>query len=354
MKKWIYFCIHIIFAIAIIIQIPNFITSDTDITENKVDITSDIKNTQLEKKIESVDDTLETSEIIQMIGCKDILRNKKSPFSVAILDSGTFPHQSLKYPKQKIISFVDLVNGISLPYDDNGHGTAIAGLIAANSQEYKGISPFVDIVSVKVLDYTGHGYKSTLLEGIQWVIDNRVKYNIKIMNISIGIPTEGYDEISDKIEEAYDAGIFVITSSGNDDNAAKMYSPAISKSAIAVGSIEEQERKKDFDYHIADFSINWKTPNGKSKPDILAPGNNISTIHSNIYYKGKGELNNDNLYKVNSGTSLSAAIVTGFVANLIYSSPELSVNEIKSILYENCVEIVTDNKKQYFIYYKGD
>lgn len=306
-------------------------------------------------ELESNNTVLDIKDVIRMIGCEDITYNSGDSFSVAILDSGIFPHDNFINSNEKNIEFIDFVNGIEVPYDDNGHGTAIAGLIASNSSDYKGIAPFVDIVSVKVLDYKGQCNKNILLKGIQWVIDNKEKYSIKIMNISIGIPTDDYDEVSEKIDEAYSNGIFVVTSVGNyKDSSDQMYSPAISDSAIAVGAIEEQEIKLYFDYHIADFSLDWETPNGKYKPDIIAPGKNILTIQSNIYYKGKGDITRSNLYKVNSGTSLSAAIVTGFVANLIYKNPKISVEKMKSMLYENCKEIEIGDKKQYFIYYKGE
>lgn len=311
-----------------------------------------------ENKIEEdnlVNESLDTKTIMKMIGLDGVRQGSDNTFSVAILDTGTFPYKDLSYPNQKIISFKDFVNDINRPYDDNGHGTAVAGLIVGNNSNYQGVAPFVDIVSVKVMDYKGQGYKDTLLKGIQWVLDNKDIYNIKIMNISIGIPTEGYDEISKKIEDAYNSGIFVVTSSGNDgEGIAKMYSPAVANSAIASGSIDEQDVKTNFDYNIADFSVAWDTPNGKSKPDVFAPGKNILTIKGDIFYKGDGVINNKKLYDIGSGTSLSSAIVTGFVANLMNLNPNLSVEEIKTILYKNCVEIYVNGETRKFIYYKGE
>lgn len=359
MNKWAYSFILILFIIMSVLIKCIYMIKGGQWTDNRSHFnnfsSTDINNSSKETEIKSDNNILNIEDIIRMIGCEEITYNSEDTFSVAILDSGTFPHDNFSNSNEKIIHFIDFVNKIEVPYDDNGHGTAVAGLIASDSPNYKGVAPFVDIVSVKVLDYKGQCNKNTLLRGIQWVIDNKEKYNIKIMNISIGIPTDDYDEVSKKIDEAYSNGIFVVTSVGNyKDSSEKMYSPAISDSAIAVGAIDEQEIKLDFDYHIADFSLEWETPNSKHKPDIIAPGKNILTMQSNIYYKGKGDITRTDLYKINSGTSLSSAIVTGFVANLIYKNPKISVEKIKSMLYENCKEIKIGDKKEYFIYYKGE
>ena len=289
-------------------------------------------------------DIITMDVVYEMVGLDNIqVEGEDNAFSVAVLDTGAYPHRDLVYPKDKIIAFVDMVNNLDVPYDDNGHGTAVTGIIAGNSKipKYRGLAPFVDIVSVKVLDYQCKGYKRDIIEGVKWVIANREKYNIKLMNLSVGIPTDEYDELSQLVDEAYSQGIFVVTSVGNKTNGSSetKYTPAISDSVVSVGSIEETALDNSLNYHLAEFSSTWISDNENHKPEVVAPGKNIMTLKSDIYYKGTGVVLEEALYACDSGTSLSAAVVTAFVANFIYKYPDKTIDEIKEILYQNCIEL---------------
>lgn len=87
----------------------------------------------------------------------------KKKFSVAIIDSGVFPHKDLTEKRKQIIVFKDFVNHKKNPYDDSGHGTAVAGIIAGNG-ENEGLASFVDVVGIKVLDYKDTGSANKLLK----------------------------------------------------------------------------------------------------------------------------------------------------------------------------------------------
>jgi len=129
------------------------------------------------------------------------------------------------------------------------------------------------------------------------------------MNISIGIPKDKYDDLSQLVDEAYAHGIFSVTSVGNKkkDSTELIYTPAISASVISVGSIRETEPSNSLNYHISEFSSGWSSFSNHNKPDVVAPGENIITLKSDSYYKGVGELSEEALYTHSSGTSLSAA-----------------------------------------------
>jgi len=302
-------------------------------------------------------DILTMDVLSEMIGIDNItIGGKNDSFSIAVLDTGVYPHKDFTYHKNKVIAFVDLVNGIDSPYDDNGHGTAVTGIIAGNSDipTYRGLAPFADIVSVKVLDYQCKGYRKSIMEGIQWVIDNKERYNIKMMNISIGIPADRYDDLSQLVDEAYAHGIFAVTSVGNkkNDSTELIYTPAISDSVISVGSIRETALSNSLNYHMAEFSASWNSFDNHNKPDVVAPGENIITLKSDPYYKGVGEPSEKTLYTYSSGTSLSAAVVTAFVANCIHGYPDKTVDEIKEMLYQNCIEL-EEAENQKFIYADG-
>lgn len=108
--------------------------------------------------------------------------------TVAVLDTGIFPHPDLVGNENLIIAFHDIVNGLNAPYDDNGHGTHVAGIIAGNGSmsgsKYEGIAPEADLIGVKVLDAGGAGKASDVLAGIQWVIETKGTYGPTIDGLS--------------------------------------------------------------------------------------------------------------------------------------------------------------------------
>jgi len=141
--------------------------------------------------------------------------------TVAVVDTGIYPHPDLTQPTNRILAFKDFVNNYSSPYDDNGHGTHVAGIIAGNGTksngQYKGVAPDANLVGVKVLDSTGGGRSSNVIAGIQWVVQNKATYGIKVMNLSLGgRATESYttDPLSQAAEAAWQAGIVVVAAEG--------------------------------------------------------------------------------------------------------------------------------------------
>ena len=109
---------------------------------------------------------------------------------VAVVDTGVAPHPDLVKPADRIVAFKDYINEKREPYDDNGHGTHVAGIIAGNGYgsrgKYSGIAPEANIIAIKTLDKEGSGDTSDVIAAIQWVLDNRNRYNIKVLNLSLG------------------------------------------------------------------------------------------------------------------------------------------------------------------------
>jgi serine protease AprX len=108
----------------------------------------------------------------------------------AVIDTGIYPHQDLITPENRIIGWVDLLDKKESPYDDNGHGTHVAGIIAGNGYSsrgrYRGMAPEAHLVGVKALDGDGSGNVSDIIAGIEWIIENRLVYNIQAINLSLG------------------------------------------------------------------------------------------------------------------------------------------------------------------------
>ena len=152
---------------------------------------------------------------------------------VAVIDSGvTNWHDDLTHPGyssavrvkngQRVPAFVDFVNGRTAPYDDNGHGTHVSGIIAGNGADSlgvrAGIAPSAHIVSLKVLDDRGRGVISDVIAALDWVVANKAAYNVRVVNLSVGAAvTESYktDPLTLAAKRAVDAGIVVVTAAGN-------------------------------------------------------------------------------------------------------------------------------------------
>ena len=136
---------------------------------------------------------------------------------IAILDSGISPHPDFS---GRIVGWHDVLSSTRQPYDDYGHGTHVAGIAAGSGQAsrglYRGIAPRADLVAVKVLNRYGEGTVENICTGIDWVLRNRMRYGINIVNISAGTAKEKqFDESSPlvrKVEELWDAGLVVVVS----------------------------------------------------------------------------------------------------------------------------------------------
>ncbi len=247
---------------------------------------------------------------------------------IAVVDTGIDPHPDLTKPTSRIVGWHDLVNGRSKPYDDEGHGTHVAGIIAGNGYQengkYTGIAPEALLVGVKVLDKMGSGPISRVIAGIQWVVDNKEKYRIKAINLSLGAPPEqGYrtDPASKAVNAAWKAGLLVCAAAGNSGPGRwTITTPGISPLIITVGSIDDQGTVPRTDDAISDFSSRGPTIDFLTKPDLVAPGARITSLKP-----GGG-------YIESSGTSMATPVVTGAAALLWQKDPDLTPDQIKKLL----------------------
>ena len=215
--------------------------------------------------------------------------------SVAVIDSGVQPHADL--PAARIRKFVDFVNGRSLPYDDFGHGTHVAGILAGSGaasatleSPYAGAAPAVDIVALKVLDAKGAGRTSDVIAALEWVAANHAAYNIKVVNMSLGHPVFE-SAATDPLVQAADAlvqlGIVVIASAGNQgvdprDHAVGyggITSPANGPTVIAVGAVNTNATDQRSDDRVTDFSSRGPTRFDLTvKPDLVAAGYHVVSL----------------------------------------------------------------------------
>ncbi|CAI6087500.1 S8 family peptidase [Cohnella sp. JJ-181] len=221
---------------------------------------------------------------------------------VGVIDTGVdFGHPDLRHALSRGIN---LLQRASLPHDDNGHGTHIAGTIsAANaSRGMIGVAPRTEIHPVKAFDSDGSAYVSDIILGIEWC----VHHGMDIVNMSFGMPNRS-EALLKAVESAYRAGVPIVASSGNDGKKGRIDFPAGFGHTIAVGALDRRGR-------VARFT------NRSAAIDIFAPGAKVESAWPN----GRR--------RVMSGTSMATSHVTGAIALLLALKPGLSPGRIKEIL----------------------
>ena len=273
---------------------------------------------------------------------------------VAVLDSGISPHAALK----NVVANVSKVTGNGSVLDQFGHGTHVAGIIGGSASAAKyvtslytgGIAPGVKIVNVRVLGPDGTGYTSDVIAGIEWAINNRALYNIRVINLSLGHPvieSADTDPLCEEVKKATTQyGMVVVASAGNAGKTASgqtilggISSPGNSPYAITVGALNTWQTTGRADDSVTTYSSRGPTRfDWAVKPDVAAPGNKIvslevtgsylSTNFSPLHVAGSGT----NAYMRLSGTSMAAPMVSGGVALLLSGTPSLSVSQLKLAL----------------------
>lgn len=245
---------------------------------------------------------------------------------IAILDSGISAHPDFG---DRITGWYDAINGKSTPYDDNGHGTHVAGIAAGNGAlsrgTYCGMAPEAYIVSVKILDQNGEGMIPHIISGIRWVERNRFRLGIDIVNISVGTAdSERFNENSDfvkKVNELWDMGIVVTASAGNKGPAPfSISAPGNSRKIITVGY-----HSKHSNSSVGPTSFCIK------KPDVVTPGYQITSCCH--------KYDTQNAYIKKSGTSMATPVVSGSIALLLSKYPNLTPKDVKLRLKQSCTDL---------------
>ena len=260
--------------------------------------------------------------------------------TVAVLDTGI---DNLPDFSGRLIGGVDLTGGNNPFQDSYGHGTFVAGLIAgdgaSSNGQYSGEAPGAKLVSIKVAGLTGLTHLSTLITGLQWAVDHQALYGIRVLNLSLGYPSNQStvtNPLDQAVQAVWNAGITVVTSAGNAGPFnGTILSPGDDPMVITVGALDDMATPSTADDEMADFSSAGPTAiDGWAKPDLVASGRSVvslaapgSAIDTQNPSAQVGSAN-----FVGSGTSFSAAITSGAAALVLADNPGLTPNEVKARL----------------------
>lgn len=253
---------------------------------------------------------------------------------VALFDTGIYPHMDFG---DRIHAFADFISYRKLPYDDNGHGTCVAGILggsgAASMGKYKGMAPGCSLIGLKVLDRFGNGNKEDILAAFQWLMNHREEYRIRVVNISVGTT---YRTRNDKdvlvrgVEQLWDQGLVVVAAAGNQGpEPGSITAPGCSKKVITVGSSDMLMGKEGISGRGPTFEC-------VCKPDLVAPGRRIMSCAA-----GAG-----NTYGMKSGTSMSTPMISGAAALALEKDPMLTNVDIKMMLRDSADDLGLPKNQQ--------
>lgn len=247
--------------------------------------------------------------------------------TLCVMDTGISPHSDLSIPRERIVHFVDMIGDSDEPYDDNGHGTFVAGVACGNGTlsggRVRGVAPRANLVGIKVIGASGESGAFKILDGMQWLFDNFRQYGIRVVCMSFGAEPQSYaDPLKIGAEMLARSGLTVVVASGNSgENALK--SPAISNEVIAVGAVDENDG-------IAPFTSRG-VYQGVLRPDVFADGVNVSGISAG------------GTYSTMTGTSASAPYVAGACCLLYQKYRNATPRQIKNAVMSNA-KVVEGNR----------
>lgn len=326
--------------------------------------------------------------------------------TIAFIDSGFYPHPDLTQPVNRIAAYVNIVRPADTqseleaefhtPNDSSWHGMMTSVVAAGNGHlshgTYRGIACNANVVLLKV-GSAARIHHESITRGLRWVIANREKYKIRVVNVSCGGDYErSYltDELCQAAEDAVRAGIVVVCAAGNDGNTPKhaVLPPASAPAVITVGGVNDRNTLELHDSEMYHSSYG-PTVDGLQKPEIIAPGiwlaapilpgtptaEEASLLDKlkaapdgdlpEIIRASKGvnadlddvadrpgylirqllavKIRDANVisghYKHVDGTSFAAPIVSSVVAQMLEANPQLTPQKVKRILMDTALRI---------------
>ena len=268
---------------------------------------------------------------------------------VAVLDTGISP---MKDFEGRLVHGPDL-SGEGTVVDSYGHGTVMAGAIGGSGADsatssggmLTGVAPKSTLVSVKLAGRNGAVDVSTVLQGMHWVSAYKDQFNIRVMNLSWGVPSTqdpAVDPLNFAVQRLWQQGIVVVVAAGNSGSAAgTITKPADDPLVLSVGAYNDKGTGKLDDDALVAWTSRGPTAQGLTKPDLVAPGRSLSLTRS---FGSKIEAEHTKAlvspsYIRGSGSSQAAAVVSGLAALLLAARPQLTPDQVKHLLKTNAVPL---------------
>jgi subtilisin family serine protease len=304
--------------------------------------------------------------------------------TVAVLDTGYWKHPALDTTAlglSRVLAQYDAIGGTSdsntidllgitslgttVSTDGSGHGTHVTGIML-NTQRtadgrYFGLAPNANLVSVRAFDADGRGTYSSVIRGIDWIVQHKDAYRIRVLNLSLGATPRSYywdDPLNRAVMKAWKAGIAVVVSAGNGGPDPQTITvPGNVPYVITVGAMTDNYTPANpADDRLASFSSAGPTYEGFVKPEVVAPGGHIWSLMptSARIAQEHPSYQNDGDFFTMSGTSQAAAVVSGAVALLLQAEPGLTPNEVKCKLMASARPALNSSgQRAYSVFQQG-
>ena len=303
----------------------------------------DVARVELDAPVRALNDSPRDSfgvsaaqlQVPQLEGDGDGDRQTYSPRDLiaAVIDTGIdSAHPDLD--AGKVLGSVDCVSGScgasSSGSDEHGHGTHVAATVAGSGEgdaQYTGVAPGAGLVDVRALDATGAGRASGVIASVEWVVDHADEFGIEAINLSLAGAgcSDGKDAQSQAVNVAVEAGLVVVTAAGNSGPATcTVASPAAAESGLTVANMADLGVGGFF---LSPTSSRGPTADGRIKPDVAAPGVNITSAKANT-----------GSYRSLSGTSMATPFVTGLALLMLEVDPTLGPERLKQKVMETAID----------------
>ena len=283
---------------------------------------------------ESPAGTADAATVRQMVGLPATGTEGRG-VTVAVVDTGIADVPDLA---GQLAGRVDLTG--TGPGDGYGHGTFMAGLIAATGQassgQHRGVAPGAKLIDVKVADADGRTDLTTVLRGLQWVSDHR--RDVQVVNLSLSshspLPYQ-IDPLTQALESLWHQGVTVVVPSGNDGpGTGSVTSPGNDPLLLTTGGLDVAGTAGRGDDVVGAWSGRGPTWQGDAKPDLVAAGGHVVSLSSpgSVVDRGNPQARVGDGYFRGSGTSMAAAVTSGIIADVLAVQPRLRPDAIKNLL----------------------
>jgi serine protease AprX len=266
-----------------------------------------------------------------------------SGVGICVVDTGADPGHEQIAPRA--VTFKDFVGTRTTAYDDHGHGTHVMSIAAGDgtgggsAATFRGVAPAASLYAAKVLDSSGYGSDSDVIAGIQWCQSEMsldVPNGVDVISMSLGdtIVSDGTDAVSQAVNAAQAGGDAVVVAAGNSgDVPQSINAPGVATGAITVGAVSDWSApvgtaRHDDGIWLASFSSRGPTIDGRTKPDIAAPGVSVTAADAGTTAS----------YVTMSGTSMATPYVAGAVALAAEAAPTATPGTLRAALTGTAID----------------